>query len=253
MVIALIPARGGSERIPKKNIKELGGHPLLSYAIAGAKHARIFDGVYVSTEDPETQAIAIQHGAEVIKRPAEMAQAWSADIEWLTHALVQIRQEKKVANEETIEFMILPPTNPFRTAKTILRAWAQKPNHDAATLRAVGSPNKPPEKMWRFRAGYLTPLMYRLELGGLQCDIPTQQIEGAFEQNGCIRIATDRIVGVFGNPTGALVVAFFTQGYEGLDLNTQEDWDFAEYLIKEGKAELEPINETFTIQTAAAN
>ena len=63
--VALIPARSGSERVPGKNVRELGGHPLIAYTIAAAQAARVFDAVIVSTDSPEIAAVAESYGAEV--------------------------------------------------------------------------------------------------------------------------------------------------------------------------------------------
>ena len=102
--VALIPARAGSKRLPGKNIKPLwdgryewdekrklpstlGLHPLIAYTIAAATQSGIFTEVIVSTEDDETASIALDYGARVIGRPAELATDTSPDIDWVRHAL----------------------------------------------------------------------------------------------------------------------------------------------------------------------
>ena len=122
-IVAFIPARGGSERIPGKNIRELNGHPLLAYAIAGAKHANRFDGIYVSTEDKKIAEMAKQYGAEVIDRPAMYAAADSPDIEWVRHASERAFTGRMHYWADMI--VILRPTNPFRTRETIRRAISE--------------------------------------------------------------------------------------------------------------------------------
>lgn len=72
-MIAVIPARGGSRRLPRKNVLAFFGHPMLAYAIAAAQNSALFDRVVVSTEDPEIMAIASAYGAETLKRPAALA------------------------------------------------------------------------------------------------------------------------------------------------------------------------------------
>ena len=86
--IALIPARSGSERVPGKNVRPLGGHPLLAYAVASALQAGVFDRVVCSTDSGKIAEVAQRYGADVpFLRPAEIATATSPDIEWITHEL----------------------------------------------------------------------------------------------------------------------------------------------------------------------
>lgn len=87
--VALIPARGGSKRLPRKNILEVGGLPMLAHPIRAARDSGLFDRILVSTEDAEIAAIARAHGAEVIERPAEIAQDRSTVVQVCLHALDQ--------------------------------------------------------------------------------------------------------------------------------------------------------------------
>src|SRR5690242_9401803 len=92
--VALIPARAGSERVPGKNVRELGGHPLLAYSIAGAQESGIFDAIVVSTDSPEIAEIAAAYGAEVPGlRPAELAGSTSPDIDWIVHVIGGLAEE----------------------------------------------------------------------------------------------------------------------------------------------------------------
>src|SRR5215216_3400069 len=93
-VVALIPARDGSKRIPAKNIRPLGGHPMIAYAIASAIESGVFVDVIVSTDSEETAAIARHYGAEVpFLRPEEMAGSTSSDIEWVEYTIRRLRDE----------------------------------------------------------------------------------------------------------------------------------------------------------------
>lgn len=73
-IVALIPARGGSKRLERKNVRLIGGRPMISYAIEACKVSNMIDEVYVSTEDPEIRGVAIEYGAKVVDRPAELAE-----------------------------------------------------------------------------------------------------------------------------------------------------------------------------------
>jgi len=237
MVVAFIPARGGSERIPGKNLRELNGHPLLAYAIAGAKRAGIFDGIYVSTEDQEIAAVARWYGAEVIARPKELAMNSSSDLQWIVHALSCVPKAE--------DCVMLRPTNPFRTAETIKRAWkVWIENQPSDSLRAVRPVRESPWKMWyepyiNYPMPRIEPLMHQHPRH--YYDLPTQAAPKAYIQCGCIQIFTRQLVDEYNDHTGSEVVPFVTSGAEGVDLNDIDDWDEVEDVVERGRATLEVI------------
>src|SRR5512132_505936 len=106
-VVALIPARQGSKRVPGKNIRLLNGHPMLAYTIAPAVESGVFDAVIVSTDSDETAAIARHYGAEVpFLRPAPFATDTSPDIEWVHYTL----RELNAGGRRWDAFSLLRPT-----------------------------------------------------------------------------------------------------------------------------------------------
>src|SRR4051812_26068956 len=109
-IVALIPARGGSKRLPAKNIRPLAGHPLIAYTISAAIESGIFTSVIVSTDVEETAHIALHYGAEVpFLRPIEYAGDLSPDVEWIEDTLTKLK-----ASGRTFDcFSILRPTSPF--------------------------------------------------------------------------------------------------------------------------------------------
>ena len=107
-VVALIPARSGSERVRDKNIRPLAGHPLLAYAIAAARDAGVFDRIVCSTDSGKIAEVAQRYGAETpFLRPKQLATSTSPDIEWIKHALEQLDEHYDL-------FAIVRATNPFR-------------------------------------------------------------------------------------------------------------------------------------------
>jgi CMP-N-acetylneuraminic acid synthetase len=251
LIVALIPARGGSERVPQKNVRHLQDRPLLGYTIRAAKHSGVFDHVFVSTEDIDTKFIAREYGAEVINRPAAFARADSPDIEWVNHAVRQLWDVSPTGFSVSPPgaFMILRPSNPFRTSATIERAWetyqAINPARDLknmeyeGSMRSVERGRQHPGKMWKVVLHKHARTIIPVWEGGH--DLPTQSLSEVYVQNGCIHIATPYLVVRYGNYTGARTHPFFTEGYEGLDINTEEDWILAEALIERGLVELEEI------------
>ena len=118
-VVALIPARSGSERVRDKNIRPLAGHPLLAYAIASARQAGIFDRIVCSTDSGKIAEVAQRYGADIpFLRPAEFATSTSPDIEWITHALEQLDEHYDL-------FAIVRATNPFRGPDVLRRGLEQ--------------------------------------------------------------------------------------------------------------------------------
>ena len=111
-VLAIVPARGGSKSIPKKNIRPFAGHPLLTYSIAAGLQASLVDRVIVSTDDEETAEIARQYGAEVpFLRPAELALDSTPDLPVFEHALSWLEREEAYVPEWIVQ---LRPTTPVR-------------------------------------------------------------------------------------------------------------------------------------------
>lgn len=234
-IVALIPARGGSKRIPRKNIRVLAGHPLLAYTIAAARQAGIFSGVYVSTEDAITAQVAKHYGAEVIDRPAKFATDISPDIEWVQHALRQISPKSHA-------FSILRPTSPFRMPETIRQAWrifcALEPEN-YESLRAVEPVRQHPYKMWMESGDRMYPFMAESFFNEYHSR-PTQSLLPVLVQNASLEIALANIT-ERGTITGRNVIPFFVPNYEGVDINTELDWMLAEMLVERGLAQLPEV------------
>ncbi len=115
MKVAVIPARGGSKRIPRKNIKEFAGKPLIEYAIKAAKQSNVIDKVIVSTDDPEIAEIAKNAGAEVpFVRPAELSDDYTPTIPVLKHAVNWL-----FAHGYEIDCFCCIYPNPFITSKNL--------------------------------------------------------------------------------------------------------------------------------------
>jgi len=237
--VALIPARSGSKRVPDKNIRLLAGHPLLAYSIQAALQSGVFAAVVVSTDSPKYAEIARKYGAEVpFLRPSAMAVDLSPDIEWVTHALQQLQAQGRQFDC----FSILRPTSPFRLPETIRRAWdcfLSDPGVDS--LRAVEKCHEHPGKMWVVRGNRMMPL---LPLGPTELpwhSSPYQALPEVYVQNASLETAWTRVVFEGHTIAGDAIIPFFTEGYEGLDVNHPYDWTYAEELLRTGQARLPTI------------
>ena len=240
-IVALIPARAGSKRVPDKNIRPLAGHPVIAYTIAAALSSRIFSDVIVSTDSERYAQIVKYYGAEVpFLRPSELATDQSPDIEWLEYTLGRLKH----AGRNYDCFSILRPTSPFRLPQTIQRAWhefmAQK---GVDSLRAVEKCNQHPGKMWVVRGNRMMPL---LPLGPADQPWHSSQypaLPEIYVQNASLEIAWSRVVYEGRTIAGNVVMPFFTSEYEGFDVNNEYDWQLAEHLIQKGDAKLPPVRQ----------
>ena len=238
-VIALIPARAGSKRVRDKNIRRLAGHPLIAYTISSALQCGIFSAVVVSTDAEDYADIARYYGAEVpFMRPGEFAGDLSPDIEWVDFTLRELSR----AGDEYECFSLLRPTSPFRQPITINRAWQAFLSEEGIdSLRAVEKCRQHPGKMWVVRRKRMMPLLPLSPEDQPWHSSQYQSLPEVYVQNGSLEIAWSRVVLEGRTIAGNVLLPFFTQGYEGFDLNQPYDWQFAEQLVASGEASLPSV------------
>ncbi len=229
-IIALIPARSGSKRVPDKNIRMLGGHPLIAYTISAARQSGVFSGIVVSTDSEQYADISRSYGAEVpFLRPIEMAGDISPDIEWIEHTIHQLGSQGR----EFDCFSILRPTSPFRTSETIQRAWREFISQDGIdSLRAVEKCREHPGKMWVVRGKRMYPLLPTGPSDLPWHSTPYQALPEVYSQNASLEIAWTRVLLEGHTIAGETIMPFFTEGYEGFDVNRPYDWQLAAELIE---------------------
>ena len=239
-IVALIPARSGSRRVPDKNIRPLAGHPLLAYTIAAARQSHVFSAVVVSTDSERYAEIARYYGAEVpFLRPPEFAGDLSPDIEWLEYTLKQFKDQGRAYDC----FSILRPTSPFRQAETIQRAWHEFLAQEGVdSLRAVEKCKQHPGKMWVVRGKRMVPLLPLNPPEQPWHSSQYQSLPEVYVQNASLEIAWSRVVLEERTIAGNVLMPFFTQGYGGFDVNHPYDWRLAEELVQSGQAHLPPIS-----------
>lgn len=234
--VALIPARAGSERVPGKNVRVLAEHPLVAYSIAAARESGLFEQVVVSTDSEEIASIATRYGADVPElRPAELGTATSPDIEWVRHMLGVLPDYEL--------FSLLRPTSPFRGADAIRRAWEQFVGQDppADSIRAVQLCREHPGKMWVLNGNLMRPLLEQVP-----GEVPThsrqyRSLPEVYVQNSSLEIAWTRIT-ADGEIAGERVMPFFTDAFEGLTIDYEDDWVRAEQLVASGEAVLPQVS-----------
>jgi CMP-N,N'-diacetyllegionaminic acid synthase len=237
--IALIGARSGSERVPRKNIRPLAGHPLLAYAIATARQSGVFDRVLVSTDSEETADVARWYGADVpFLRPDAYATATSPDIEWISWTLERLEERYDL-------FAIVRATNPFRGPEVIRRGLEQLLVTPAAdSIRAVELVKQHPGKMWVLDEDGRTmrPLLDQSHLDVAWHAGQYQALPRVYVQNSALEIAWTRVVSETGTREGRVLAPFLTQGLEGFNVDDEGDWERAEALVASGRATLPPVD-----------
>ena len=150
--IAIITARGGSKRIPRKNIREFCGKPILAYSIEAARESGLFDTVMVSTEDEEIAGIAGQYGAEV---PFYRSERTAGDFAGTNDVLLEVLEEYEKRGEHYDLGCCIYPTAPFVTAGKLIAAMGQLEGSDADTLIPVVGFSYPPQRAMIVKEGRL--------------------------------------------------------------------------------------------------
>jgi CMP-N,N'-diacetyllegionaminic acid synthase len=235
--IALIPARSGSERVPQKNIRPLAGHPLIAYAIASARQAGIFDRVVCSTDSGTIAEVASRYGAEVpFLRPAQFATSTSPDIEWITHTLENLDEHYDL-------FAIVRATNPFRGPDVLRRGLEQLlATPEADSIRAVELVKQHPGKMWIVEGKTMRPLLDQSHLDVAWHAGQYPALPEVYVQNSALEIAWTRVVSQTGTREGRVLAPYFTRGYEGFNLDDEEDWARARALVECGEGWLPKVD-----------
>lgn len=205
-VLALIPARGGSKGIPRKNLLPILGRPLIAYTIEQALAASTITRVIVSTDSPEVATVARDYGAETpFLRPAELAGDLSPDVDTFRHALMWLQEHEDYRPEAVAH---LRPTCPARRVEVIDRAVAALLAAVAAdSLRSVAPAAHSPYKMWRIHGTYMQPIVVD-ETQGDSPSTPRQLLPQVWWQSGYVDVIRPRAVLEHGTMTGRRVLPF---------------------------------------------
>ena len=227
--IALIPARKGSKGIPKKNIVDLLGKPLIAWTIETAKSCKLIDRVIVSTDDSEIASVSREYGADVpFIRPHELAEDASRDIEYHNHAL-----EWLINNESYKPYAIvnLRPTTPLRNPNIIdeaIKLFFKYPEFDS--LRSIQVADQNPYKMWTFDRNQLKQIAF-LSNKKEPYNEPRQKLPISYWQNGYIDIVKSDVVINKKSTSGSKILGFLIED-PSIDLDYPEDIPIAEMQLK---------------------
>ena len=239
--LALIPARGGSKSIPRKNILDFAGHPLIAYSIAAGLAAETVDRVIVSTDDEEIAAVARRYGAETpFLRPAEHAQDNTPDLPVFRHALEWLEQHEGYIPDIVVQ---LRPTSPFRRVWHIDQAVYRLIEHpEADAVRTVCIPFQNPFKMWRIGPdGFMQPIGVELGVPDEPYNQPRQALPEIYWQTGYVDAAWRDTLMEKNSMTGDHILPLIIDPSEWVDIDSPDDWRRAERLLESGEISLEDL------------
>jgi CMP-N,N'-diacetyllegionaminic acid synthase len=231
-ILAVVPARGGSKRLPRKNVRPLAGRPLIDWSIRAALDSGVCVEVLVSTDDVEIGDIARQSGALVPwLRPAELSHDTVGTAPVLTHALAWYEQQHGAVDA----VLLLQPTSPFRTAASVRVAcatFASQPSEPQYPVVSVSPVVNHPA--WTF---YLNDDVMEPCLGWDSLSIRSQDLPPAYGLNGALYVipAADVRKGLPIVRPG-VIAHLMPDPVEGLDIDTPADWNEAERLAARLKA-----------------
>ncbi len=235
--IALIPARSGSQGVPHKNIRALGGHPLMAYTIAACRRSGLIDRVIVSTDSDEYAEIARRYGAEVpFLRPAKFSGSNSPDREFVLHALDWLAE----AGGEPTNVAQMRPTTPFRDPAIIDRAiTAFSENNQASALRSVHEMSESSYKTFE-----ITPDGWLATLGLVDLTLDTvnlarQSFPATFIANGYVDVLSVAFIRSTGLLHGDRVMAFVTP--PAVEVDREIDFEFLEFRVAQDPLLTKPV------------
>ncbi len=224
-IITIIPARGGSKGIPKKNIKDFCGKPLIAHSIEQSLGCKFVNRTIVSTDSEEIASVSRKFGAEVFIRPKELAQDNSPSIDTTKHVLQLLEEE----NYQVDIVILLQPTSPLRTSKMLSKAITRFQSSDVNMLVSVSKSKSLLKWFLTIENNYLKFLKDN-NFGKIRRQ---DQSEDIFSLNGSIYIFKKEIVAKCENYVWSeKTIPFEMEKEYSFDIDTQFDFDIAEFVMK---------------------
>lgn len=232
-ILGLIPARGGSKSIPRKNIRDFAGYPLIAYSIAAGLASRKISRLVVSTDDEEIAAVARKYGADVpFLRPAQFSQDHTPDHPVFTHVINWLMENETYQPEVVVQ---LRPTSPLRRVSHIDQAVSHLLSRpEADSIRTVCVPFQNPFKMWHINPdGFMQPLM---KTGDPEpYNLPRQVLPEIYWQTGYVDAAWTRTIMDKHSMTGERILPLVIDASDWIDIDSVSDWRRAESLLESGE------------------
>jgi CMP-N-acetylneuraminic acid synthetase len=237
-ILAIVPARGGSKGIPRKNIRSFAGYPLISWSITAGLQAKTQTRVVVSTDDDEIASVARRYGAEVpFLRPPEFAQDTTIDLPVFEHALTWLAENEGYFPEVVVQ---LRPTTPIRPLDCVDRAIELLLHHpEVDCVRGIVPAGQNPYKMWRVDpiTGQMLPLL-SLEGNPEPFNTPRQVLPPVYWQTGHIDAIRPACILEKRSMTGDRIFPLILDPGYIVDLDNLNDWIRAEWLVHHAGLEM---------------
>lgn len=220
-ILALIAARGGSKRLPGKNIRPLGGKPLITWSIDVAKGSPEICDILVSTDDPAIAAVGTKAGAYVPwLRPAELATDKASSVDVALHALDWYEAEKGAVDG----LLLLQPTSPFRTRATVRKGIELFAKHGRQPVLGVSPTHAHPMWTLKMEGDYLVPFMH-----GHGLEIRSQDLPSAYVVNGSFYLISPAELRACLAFVGIKSIPLLIESpQESVDIDTEWDWMLAD-------------------------
>lgn len=222
-ILAIIPARGGSKTIPRKNIKLLNGKPLIYYTIKESIKSKYLGRIIVSTEDKEISEISKKYGAEVIERPEELAKDETPTIDVIFHVLQVVKAE----NFEPGLVVLLQPTSPLRNAQDIDNAIELFLKNDCESVVSVCEVEHSPYWSFEIENRYLKPIF-----GGKYLNMRRQDLPKVYTPNGAIYVSTPEILRKYKSFYCSKTIPYIMPPERSVDIDNEIDFMLAELLMR---------------------
>jgi YrbI family 3-deoxy-D-manno-octulosonate 8-phosphate phosphatase len=236
-ILAVIPARGGSKGIPRKNIRPFAGYPLIAWSVAAGLRSEMVTRTVVSTDDEEIAAIARAFGAETpFLRPAALAQDKTTDLPVFEHALKWLEEHEGYKPDVVVQLRPTSPIRPQDCVDSAIRILLAHPEADC--VRGVVPAGQNPHKMWRIDpdSGRMTPL---LSIEGIAepYNAPRQTLPPVYWQTGHIDVLHPSLILEKGSMTGNTIYPLVIDPRYTVDLDNLYDWAKYEWLVTFGGLE----------------
>ena len=223
-IVAIIPARGGSKGIPRKNIRLLAGKPLIAYSIEAALNSKYINRIIISTEDKEIADISRKYGAEVIERPEELAKDNSQTIDVVKHVLENLKKNESYTPDI---IALLQPTSPLRTKEDIDNGIELFVNNKCGSVISVCEAIHP--VYWTFIIEkYLKPIFnWKYFLNKRRQDLPKTYI-----LNGAVYITSFDNLYKYNSFFNRKIIPYIMQSKNSIDIDEKVDFEFVEFLLR---------------------
>ncbi len=226
-VVALVPARGGSKGLPGKNIRPLGGFPLIAYSIVAARLCPLIDRVVLTTDAPDIAEVGRRFGAEVpFLRPAALSGDTAGDRAYIVHFLDWLLEHEDAEPDLLVQ---LRPTTPLRDPAVLAEAVRLiRDDSEATSLRSAQPVPEPPQKMMGIEDGWLVGL-FPHDPRPEYFNLPRQSFPPAYTLNAYVDIVRPRVVrdgdGVYGGRMRAMITP------PTVEIDTIEEFDYLDYIV----------------------